>query len=57
METQADTSSADPQKVFHPGFARPEIPRSLPILARLEDERALLERALAAFRAEVRRAG
>ncbi len=53
METQAATSNATPQNVLFPHFARPEIPRTLPILARLEDERAQLEQALTAFRAEV----
>ncbi len=53
MENLAVTSNATPQNVLFPHFVRPEIPRTLPILARLEDERTQLEQALAAFRAEV----
>ncbi len=53
METLAVTSNAIPPNVLFPHFARPEIPKTLPLLAQLEDERLLLEQALAAFRAEV----
>ncbi len=53
MENLAVTSNPNPAPMVFPNFARPEIPRTLPILARLEDERVLLEEALEAFRAEV----
>ncbi len=53
METQPATSKPIPGSLIFPSFARPEIPRTLPILARLEDERTRLELALATFRAEI----
>ena len=46
-------ANATPQNVLFPNFVRPEIPRTLPILARLEDERIQLEEALRAFRVEL----
>lgn len=51
MESLATTSNADPHTMYFPDFVRPEIPRTLPLLARLEDERALLELALTTFQA------
>ena len=53
MESLAATSNVTSHPSCFPHFVRPEIPGTLPILARLEDERALLEQAVAAFRAEV----
>ena len=53
MESPAAMSKATPRPLLFPDFVRPEIPRTLPILARLEDERVLLELALETFRREL----